>query len=133
MQPTGEELDILETARQVREKAHSPYSRFAVGAALVGRDGRVFPGCNVENISFGLTMCAERVAVGAAIADGCRDFTLLGLVSDSKDPVVPCGACRQVLAEFNPGLRIVSRNLEGATAEFRLDDLLPSPSQGILG
>ena len=86
----------------------------------------------MENISFGLTMCAERVAVGAAVAGGTRDFRLLAIVADSKDPIVPCGACRQVLAEFNPSLRIISSTLGGQTAEFRLDELLPKPTQGIL-
>lgn len=128
----GEE-NALRVAHDVREAAHAPYSRFFVGAALLSESGKVYSGCNVENVSYGLTMCAERVAVGSAITDGSRDFTFLALVSDSKEPVVPCGACRQVLAEFNPNLRIVSQNLEGMTAEFRLDQLLPTPSQGILG
>lgn len=127
------EDNAIEAARLARTRAHAPYSEFAVGAALVGRSGKIYAGCNVENISYGLTMCAERSAVGTAIADGVHDFVLLALVADSEEPVVPCGACRQVLAEFNAGLRIVSRNLEGKAAEFCLDELLPKPSQGILG
>jgi cytidine deaminase len=78
-------------------------------------------------------MCAERVALGAAIAAGERDFSLLALVADSNEPIVPCGACRQVLAEFNPALRIITSNLEGQSAELSLDHLLPKARQGILG
>ncbi|MEP6821040.1 MAG: cytidine deaminase [Chthoniobacterales bacterium] len=133
MKDVDGEDNAIRVAHGVREAAHAPYSRFFVGAALLSESGKVYSGCNVENVSYGLTMCAERVAVGSAVADGSRDFTFLALVSDSKEPVVPCGACRQVLAEFNPNLRIVSQNLEGMTAEFRLDQLLPTPSQGILG
>ncbi len=133
METTLKEEDAIEKARWVRERAHAPYSRFLVGAALLTESGKIFPGCNVENVSYGLTMCAERVAVGAAVADGERDFRFLALVSDSKEPVVPCGGCRQVLAEFAPNLRIVSETLQGVRAEFLLSQLLPSPKQGILG
>ena len=126
------DMDIIDTARSIRERAHAPYSKFKVGAALVSSSGEIYEGCNVENISFGLTMCAERVAVGAAIADGVQEFRLLAIVADSKNPIVPCGACRQVLAEFSPSLRIISSTLSGQTAEFRLEELLPKPSQGIL-
>lgn len=124
---------LLSLAMAARVRAYAPYSEFAVGAALLASDDQVFSGCNVENVSFGLTMCAERVAVGAAVAGGAKEFTLLVIVSDSSEPVVPCGACRQVLAEFAPALRIVSATLSGATAEFNLGDLLPVPRQGILG
>ena len=94
--------DLLGIATEVRCRAYAPYSKFAVGAALLTGDGRVFTGCNVENISFGLTMCAERVAVGCATKDGDADFQLLALTSDSNEPVIPCGGYRQVLAEFAP-------------------------------
>jgi cytidine deaminase len=127
------ELSLLARAEAARAHAYVPYSSFAVGAALDTGDGVVVDGCNVENVSFGLTMCAERVAIGAAIAGGRTDIQLLALVSDSHEPVVPCGACRQVLAEFNPTLRILSRTLAGASTEFRLDQLLPRSRQGILG
>jgi cytidine deaminase len=120
-------------AECAREKAYAPYSRFAVGAVLIAENGELFDGCNVENRSFGLTMCAERVALGAAISRGKNKFQLLAIVSDSAEPVVPCGACRQVLAEFSPNLRIVSRNLQGRATEFDLATLLPLPQQGILG
>ena len=127
------EVKCAEAAATVRNHAYAPYSKFSVGAALLTSANRIFSGCNVENISFGLTMCAERVALGAALAAGERNFCLLTLVADSDEPIVPCGACRQVLAEFSPSLRIVSSNLSGQKAEFRLDQLLPMVRQGILG
>lgn len=123
----------LEAARQVSERAYAPYSKFKVGATLVVKGGEMFTGCNVENVSFGLSMCAERVALGNALQSGKTAIQLLVLFSDSAEPVAPCGACRQVLAEFNPELTIVSGNLAGATEEFRLAELLPKPRQGILG
>ena len=124
--------ELVDAARSARERAYSSYSSFAVGAALSTKGG-VFAGCNVENVSFGLTMCAERVAVGAAITAGCCDFELLAIASDSTEPVVPCGACRQVLAEFAPDLRILSVSTSGAATEFSLGALLPLARQGILG
>ena len=124
--------ELLAIAAESRLTAHAPYSNFKVGAALRAADGRVFTGCNVENISFGLTMCAERVAVGSAVQAGAMEFDGLAIVSDSAEPVVPCGACRQVLAEFSPGLWIVSGTTGGSTAEFQLSVLLPKPRQGIL-
>ncbi len=126
------DIKALKNAELARTRAYAPYSKFAVGAALVTTDGAQFSGCNVENRSFGLTMCAERVAIGAAVSEGNTRFVLLALVSDSDRPVVPCGACRQVLAEFAPTLRIVSQSRKGDLEEFALDALLPLPAQGIL-
>ena len=126
-------LDLITAARTARESAYAPYSSFAVGAALLDADGRTFVGCNVENVSFGLTMCAERVAVGSAVAAGATNFDAIAVVSDSAEPVVPCGACRQVLAEFSPSLRVISATINGSVTEFSLASLLPSPRQGILG
>jgi len=123
---------LVETAISARTRAHAPYSNFAVGAALECSDGTVFTGCNVENLSFGLTMCAERVAVGAAVAAGHREFRCIAIVADTDAPISPCGACRQVMAEFNPALKIVSSNLAGLAEEFSLADLLPRASTGIL-
>ncbi|MEO5720152.1 MAG: cytidine deaminase [Chthoniobacterales bacterium] len=128
-----QEIDVLKMALVARNAAYARYSDFKVGAALLTKRDKLYLGCNVENISFGLTMCAERVAVGAALTDGSDDFCLIAIIADSKEPVMPCGACRQVLAEFNPSLRIVSSTLRGQTADFRLDELLPHPTQGILG
>lgn len=125
--------ELLEQARAAREKAYAPYSKFAVGAALLTSTGRVFTGCNVENLSYGLTICAERNAVFAAVAAGERRFTKIAIVSDSKTPVSPCGACRQVLAEFGLELEVCSANLQGKRFGARLDELLPRASEGILG
>ena len=123
---------LFKVAEEARLCAYAPYSDFSVGAALELVDGRIFAGCNVENVSYGLTMCAERVALGAAVAAGNRDFSCLALVSDSTEPVLPCGACRQVLAEFSPALRILSRTVSGLSGSFMLSELLPKPRQGIL-
>lgn len=133
MSATFTDADLMEHARSAREHAYAPYSKFTVGAAILVDSGQVFRGCNVENISFGLTICAERVAVGSAVESGYTKFERLALVSDSDEPVVPCGACRQVLAEFNPALEIVSNTVGGKTATFSLEWLLPCSSQGILG
>lgn len=126
--PTDAEL--IDIAWRAREQAYAPYSKFQVGAALLAEDGTVFPGCNVENISYGLTNCAERVAIGAAVASGYRVFEKVVVVADTKEPVSPCGACRQVLAEF--GVKtIVLVNREGSVS-FSLEELLPRASTGIL-
>jgi cytidine deaminase len=124
---------LIEQARHARTQAYAPYSKFSVGAALLGRSGRVFTGCNVENLSFGLTICAERAAVFAAIAAGEREFKAIAVVADSATPVSPCGACRQVLAEFAPDLEICCANLAGERFTARLGELLPRASEGILG
>ena len=124
---------LREIAIQARSRAYAPYSKFLVGAALLSVSGRVFAGCNVENISFGLTMCAERVCVGNAVQEGEREFQSITIVSDSEEPVMPCGACRQVLAEFSPNLTVVSWTLRGEKKEISLATLLPLSRQGILG
>ena len=126
------DAELIDQSLNARAMAYVPYSNFAVGAALLGSNGRIFNGCNVENISFGLTMCAERVAIGQAVAAGVKDFVAIAIASDSSEPVVPCGACRQVLAEFAPNLRILSSTLSGVKCEFSLAALLPNPTQGIL-
>ena len=130
MQITDQQL--VAQAIEVAGRAYAPYSRFRVGAALVGKDGRIFTGCNVENISFGLTICAERNAVFAAVAAGCREFAKIVIVADTEVPASPCGACRQVLAEFAPDLEIVLANFRGQSETFRLSELLPRPCAGIL-
>jgi cytidine deaminase len=123
---------LIRAAIQARDHAHAPYSSFSVGAALLCADGTIFTGCNVENLSFGLTMCAERVAVGTAVAAGHRNFRRIAIAADTDEVISPCGACRQVLAEFNPSLVIVSANLSGKVQEFSLEILLPRASTGIL-
>jgi cytidine deaminase len=126
------EDDLQQIASAARLRAYAPYSNFMVGAALLTESGRIFPGCNVENISFGLTLCAERVCVGMALEQGERSFKAITLVAKSQVPIVPCGACRQVLAEFSPQMKIISWTLSGDRAEFTLRELLPLPRQGIL-
>lgn len=126
------ESELIRTAEEARSHAYAPYSKFAVGAALLTNSGRVFTGCNIENISFGLTLCAERVALGEAISHGEKEIVAIYLIADSKRPVLPCGACRQVLAEFNPALKIVTSTIGGERESVELKSLLPRHNQGIL-
>ena len=122
--------NLVAAAWWARKAAYSPYSNFPVGAALLAGDGRIFVGCNVENISFGLTNCAERVAIGAAIAAGVRKFVAAAVVADTSVPISPCGACRQVFAEF--GVSVVILANRSNQLVFTLEELLPRASSGIL-
>ena len=118
--------DLIQHARRTAAQAYCPYSNFPVGAALLADDGRIFTGVNVENASYGLTLCAERAAFAGAIAAGARNFAAIAIVGKSSP--TPCGACRQVMAEFcGPDFRVVSADLvgNGPVREFRLADLLP--------
>jgi cytidine deaminase len=128
-----QEDELISMARDVRTRAYAPYSHFAVGAALLCSDGTVFTGCNVENISFGLTSCAERNAFFTAKAAGKSEFQQIVVISDSEVPVSACGACRQVMAEFCEDLEILSVNLEGLQFRTRLLEFLPRAKVGILG
>lgn len=126
-------IKLLERiAKKARDLAHAPYSKFRVGAALESTSGKVFSGCNVENISFGLTICAERSAVFAAVSAGVRSFRRIVVVVDSCEPVAPCGACRQVLAEFSENMDIISINLKNKKYRAKLANLLPRSKAGIL-
>ena len=116
---------LIEKAKEIRENAYAPYSKFRVGAAILTGEGKIYTGANVENSSYGLTMCAERVALGCAVKSGEKDLIKLALVTDSKKPAVPCGACCQVLAEFNPNMEIICANLKGEVKKFNLNQLLP--------
>jgi cytidine deaminase len=117
--------ELVELARRTMLKAYAPYSRYRVGAALLADDGRVFLGCNVENASYGLSLCAERSAVAQAVAAGCRRFAAVAVAADSGRRASPCGACRQVLAEFNPKMRVILAGRSGPSAAASLDRLLP--------
>jgi cytidine deaminase len=122
--------DLIDAARAVRLHAHANFSHFLVGAALQAQDGRVFTGCNVENATYGLTICAERVAVFKAISEGCRSFVRVAIVADTEDPTPPCGACRQILWEFGGDLEVILANLKQEKARFSLAALLPYPFDG---
>ncbi len=119
--------NLIDAARAVRLHAHANFSHFQVGAALEATDGRVFTGCNVENATYGLTICAERVAVFKAISEGCRSFVRVAVVADTEDPTPPCGACRQILWEFGGNLEVILANLKEEKARFSLAALLPYP------
>lgn len=116
--------ELMKIARKARQNAYAPYSHFAVGAALLAESGRVYTGCNIENASYGLTCCAERNAIFAAVGAGERMFKMLAVAADSPEPVAPCGACRQVIAEFGIPL-VVMGNLKEATKTMTAEELLP--------
>ena len=123
---------LIDAAIKAREMAYCEYSKFAVGAALrASGGGEIFSGCNVENLSFGLTICAERVAIGSAVAAGQRGFETIAVVADTRMPISPCGACRQVLAEFGD-CRILLVNLKGDVVETSIGEMLPRSATGIL-
>jgi cytidine deaminase len=117
---------LLVAARAVRKRAHAPYSKFRVGAAVADERGRVAVGCNVENASYGLTTCAERNAVAAAVAGGAKGIRAVAIVTSSSPPASPCGACRQVLAELGtPDTEVLLAGPKGAAIHLKLGDLLP--------
>ena len=120
-----EDRDLIAHAMEAREYAYAPYSRFKVGAALLGKSGRVYTGCNVENASYPAGTCAERCAVGKAVSGGEREFTAIAVIGDSQGPCAPCGICRQVLCEFNPNMRVIMTNLVGDTLISAASELLP--------
>ena len=119
--------DLVTAARRAREHAVADFSHFKVGAALEAGDGAVITGCNIENATYGLTICAERVAMFKAISEGHRVFTRIAIVADTAAPTPPCGACRQILWEFGGDLEIQLANLTNEKGTHRLKDLLPLP------
>ena len=121
---------LVTAAREARERAHATFSHFKVGAALETTDGRVFTGCNIENATYGLTICAERVAVFKAVSEGYRDFTRIAVVADTDEPTPPCGPCRQILWEFAGDIEVILANLQEEKGRYRLRDLLPLPFDG---
>ncbi len=116
---------IVEAARQAARHAYAPYSRFPVGAALLAADGEVFRGCNIENASYGLSICAERAALFNAVSSGARRFRAIAIFTPTSEPTPPCGACRQALSEFEPDLVVLSACAGGPTMRWILRDLFP--------
>lgn len=117
--------ELVKAAIMARDRAYAPYSNYQVGAALRTESGEIYLGCNVENASFGATMCAERVAIYSAIAKAERSFRYLALVSEQSDPLSPCGICRQVIAEIAPNITLLMANLLGDTRVATIQELLP--------
>ena len=116
--------ELLNAALSARERAYAPYSKFLVGAAVLAKSGKIYTGCNIENASYGLTVCAERNALFSAVGAGEREFIALCVVGDTEAPISPCGACRQVMAEFKVP-RIILANLKDDVKEYTLEELLP--------
>lgn len=118
--------DLINLAKEAREKSYSPYSRFAVGAAVECEDGKVFTGCNVENAALGLTCCAERTAIFKAVSEGERSFKRIAIYGSGEDYCMPCGSCRQVMVEFcSPEIDVLCASSTGAYASYRLKELIP--------
>lgn len=122
---TQPDLALLAFAREAQEKAYAPYSSFRVGAAVYTGDGDIFQGVNIENAAFSATICAERAALAAAVSAGRRDIAAIAVVGDSEAPTVPCGCCRQALAEFNPEMRVIMGAQSEDVMVMTLDELLP--------
>ena len=118
---------LVTAAREARKRARAAYSHFAVGAALETADGRIITGCNIENATLGLTMCAERVAVFKAVSEGHDAFRRIAIVADTESPTPPCGPCRQILWEFAGDIEVILANLTEEKARYRLGELLPLP------
>ena len=122
---SGDFEPLIEAAKNARLQSVAPFSNFQVGAAVRTANGKVYAGCNVESASYGLTVCAERVAIWKALSEGERQFTELAVVADTETLTPPCGTCRQIIWEFARGAAIVFANLDGQTEEFHIADLLP--------
>lgn len=117
--------ELVETARDVMTRAYAPYSKFKVGAALLGADGRIFSGCNVENAAYSLTNCAERTAIFKAVSEGCKDFLAVAVIADTEEYCSPCGACRQVIAEFGSDIKVIQADNRGKYIIKSINELLP--------
>ncbi len=117
--------ELLKMAVKAQNNAYAPYSHFKVGAAILTRNGKIYSGCNIENSSYGASICAERVALFKAVSEGEKDFLAIAIATDTKEPVMPCGICRQVLSEFAPNLKIYAINISGKVKEALLDQMLP--------
>jgi cytidine deaminase len=118
---------LAKRAQAARKHSHSPYSRFRVGAAILSKSGKVYTGCNIENSSFGLTICAERTAIFKAISEGVRQFTAIAVATDERRFIPPCGACRQVIMDLAGDIECVLTDAAGAIKVLKMSDLLPYP------
>jgi len=116
---------LIQEAEKARKKAYTPYSKFKVGAAILCDDGKIFSGCNIENASFGLTLCAERVAIFKAISEGSTKFKAIAVIGNTNKPCSPCGACRQVISEFGEDIPLIMTNLKGEVRIKKIKELLP--------
>ncbi len=119
------DLELIEAAKKVRELAYAPYSKFRVGAAVRTKGGRIFTGCNVESASYGLTVCAERVAIWKAVSEGEKEFEKIAVVADTQELTPPCGVCRQILWEFGGDIPVIFANLKGDVETVQMKELLP--------
>jgi len=119
-------IRLIEKAKEARLKAYAPYSKFIVGSAVMTDDGFIFTGCNVENISFGLSICAERVAIFKAISAGYQKFKAIAIVGNTRGPCTPCGACRQVMIEFSPEMDVIMTNLQNEIKIKKANKLVPN-------
>ncbi len=117
--------ELLAAAREVRERAYAPFSRFRVGAAARDADGNIYSACNVESSSYGLSICAERAAVAKAVSEGCTELVEIAIVADTARPCPPCGACRQLIYELGSNARVVMANLQGEVTVAHITELLP--------
>ncbi len=122
---SDKQKELIEIAIRARENASAPYSNFKVGAALETADGKVFTGCNIENASYGLTVCAERVAIWKAVSEGEKDFTQIVVVADTDELVTPCGACRQIIWEFCGDSPVTLVNLKNQNETLSMRELMP--------
>ncbi|MGB2697661.1 MAG: cytidine deaminase [Candidatus Zixiibacteriota bacterium] len=122
---SNDDKKLIQKAREARGKAYAPYSKFKVGAAVLTKKGKIYTGANVESVSYGLTACAERVALYNAVISGEKKFKKIVVVTDTEEPSTPCGLCRQVLSEFGEELEVICVNLKGKVRKFKLKQLLP--------
>ena len=122
--------ELINRAKEARLKAYAPYSKFQVGSAVLTENDSIFTGCNIENVSLGLSICAERVAIFKAISSGCKSIKAIAIICDTEEPCSPCGACRQVMVEFSPDMKVIMVNLENKFKIVKARELLPDFFQG---
>ena len=122
--------ELIKKAKEARSKAYAPYSKFKVGSAVLTENDTIFTGCNIENASLGLSICAERVAIFKAISSGCKILKAIAIICDTEEPCSPCGACRQMMVEFSPEMEVIMVNLQNKTKTAKAKELLPGFFQG---